>query len=245
MRKILAVLFIATLSFGVQAQEVSKDTGQIMVTPLPGVLVHRSPPADFRPTAAYQWLELLLEASGRDAVRNKPRPTVLSRTMAIVLTSMYDAWAAYDDKAVGTRLGGKLRRPKNERTLANKEKAIAYAAYRALLFVYPEDTDWIREQFKNKGFNPDNVAADVKTPEGIGNTAANAVIQFREHDGSNQLGDAQGGTGKPYADYTGYQPANTADKITDPLRWLPIPFSDGKGGTVSPGFLTPDRKSVV
>jgi hypothetical protein len=51
---------------------------------------------------------------------------------------MYDAWAAYDEKAVGTRLGGSLRRPASERTKENKEKAIAYAAYRSLLFVYSE-----------------------------------------------------------------------------------------------------------
>src|SRR5262249_3457648 len=113
--------------------ETSTDTGQVLLAKLPpGALVHRQPAPDFKPTAAYQWLDTLLEASGRDAVRNKPRPTILSRTDAIVLTAMYDAWAAYDAKAVGTRLGGKLRRPKNERTLANKEKAIAYAAFRGL-----------------------------------------------------------------------------------------------------------------
>jgi hypothetical protein len=41
---------------------------------------------------------------------------------------MYDAWSAYDDRAVGTQLGGALRRPARERTLANKEQAISYAA---------------------------------------------------------------------------------------------------------------------
>ena len=45
------------------------------------------PGPDFKPTAAYQWLEVLLEASGRDAERHRPRPTILSRTMAVVLTS--------------------------------------------------------------------------------------------------------------------------------------------------------------
>ncbi|HXG82801.1 MAG TPA: hypothetical protein VNI84_02140 [Pyrinomonadaceae bacterium] len=42
---------------------------------------------------------------------------------------MCDVWVAYDEKAIGTRLGDKLRRPKSERTAANKEKAIAYATY--------------------------------------------------------------------------------------------------------------------
>lgn len=219
--------------------EVSKDTGQVLLPSVPaGVLVHRQAAADFKPSAAYRWLEILLEASGRDAVRNKPRPTVLSRTDAVVLTAMYDAWAAYDDKAVGTRLGGKLRRPESERTLAHKEKAIAYAAYRALLFVYDEDKDWTREQLRKQGFDPDNNSSDVTTPEGIGNVAANEVIGYRRHDGSNQLGDEAGSNGKPYSDYTGYKPVNTPDKVVDKLRWMPIPFSDGKGGTVSPGFLS-------
>ena len=150
---------------------------------------------------------------------------------------MYDAWAAYDDKAVGTRLGGKLRRPKAERTLANKEKAIAFAAYRALRFVYAEDAEWVRAQFRAKGFDPDDASTDVSTPQGVGNVAAQAVIDYRRHDGANQLGDEKGGDGTPYSDYTGYKPVNTPQKLDNPLRWLPIPFSDGKGGTVTPGYL--------
>jgi uncharacterized protein DUF6851/vanadium-dependent haloperoxidase-like protein len=218
---------------------VARDTGQVLVAPPEYALVHRTPAKDFEPSAAYQWLDVLLEASGRDAERHRPRPTILSRTMALVLTSMYDAWAAYDEVAVGTRLGAKLRRPTPERTLANKEKAIAYAAYRSLLFVYPEDSAWIREQLRKKGFDPDDASPDPATPPGVGNATANAVIEYRRHDGANQLGDEVGGDGTPYADYTGYAPVNSPDKVVDPTRWMPIPFSDGKGGTVSPGFLTP------
>src|SRR5262245_44527064 len=59
------------------------------------------------PSAAYRWLDIALEATAREHDRVAPRPTVGSRMLAIVVTAMYDAWAAYDDKAVGTRLGGK------------------------------------------------------------------------------------------------------------------------------------------
>ena len=218
--------------------EIVRDTGQVLAAAPEYALVHRTPAKDFRPSAAYQWLEVLLQASGRDAERNRPRPTILSRTMAVVLTSMYDAWAAYDDVAVGTRLGGTLRRPPRERTLANKEKAISYAAYRTLLFVHPDDSQWIREQLGKRRFDPDDASTDPATPQGVGNTAAAAVIAYRRHDGSNQLGDEPGGDGSPYADYTGYAPVNAADRVIDPMRWMPIPFSDGNGGTVSPGFLT-------
>jgi hypothetical protein len=226
------------------AAPVATDTGQVLVSPAEYALVHRMPAAGFEPSAAYQWLDVLLEASGRDAERHRPRPTILSRTMALVLTAMYDAWAAYDDLAVGTRMGDRLRRPIGERTQANKEKAVAYAAYRSLLFVYPEDAGWVREQFRGKGFDPDIASSDAATPEGVGNTAASAVIEYRRHDGANQMGDEPGGNGESYADYTGYKPKNTTDAIVDPTRWLPIPFSDGKGGTVSPGFLTPQWGKV-
>src|SRR5213595_2571367 len=50
--------------------------------------IHRAPNPNA--SAAYKWLDTLLEASGREVDRNKPRPTILSRTMAIVLTAMYD-----------------------------------------------------------------------------------------------------------------------------------------------------------
>jgi hypothetical protein len=50
---------------------------------------------------------------------------------------MYDVWAAYDPVAVGTRLGGSLRRPPAERTDAYKGQAVSVAAYRALLDLFP------------------------------------------------------------------------------------------------------------
>ncbi|MGZ3447565.1 MAG: vanadium-dependent haloperoxidase, partial [Myxococcaceae bacterium] len=235
---VLAFLPISLALAEPAARTVSTDTGQVLREYPPGLFVHRTPPADFKPTAAYRWLDFVLEASGRDAVRNKPRPTILSRADAVVLTAMYDAWAAYDAKAVGTRLGGKLRRPKAERTLANKEQAIAFAAYRTLLFLYPEDADWLREQFRARGFDPDDAELDPRRPSGVGNLAARAVIEYRRHDGANQLGDEPGSNGTAYSDYTAYQPVNTPQKTVDPLRWRPIPFSDGKGGTVTPGYLS-------
>jgi hypothetical protein len=62
------------------------------------------------PTVAYKWLDITLEATAREVDRTGARPTPLSRSLAIALTAMYDAWAAYDAKAVGTRLGAAFRR---------------------------------------------------------------------------------------------------------------------------------------
>jgi hypothetical protein len=190
-------------------------------------------------SAAYEWLDVALEATAREHERHSPRPTIGSRMLAIIVTCMYDAWAAYDDKAIGTRLGDKLRRPTSERTVANKEKAIAFACYRAMLYLFPEDAKWIEEQMTLHGLDPKDVSTDLATPAGVGNYAAAAVIAYRRDDGANQHGDEAGSDGKPYSDFTFYKPVNPPDKIIDPDRWQPIPFDDGKGGKVTLGFLTP------
>jgi hypothetical protein len=192
-------------------------------------------------SAAYEWLDVALEATAREHERVAPRPTVGSRMLAIVVTCMYDAWAAYDEKAVGTRLGGKLRRPAAERTEANKAKAVGYATYRAMMYLFPEDADWIKAQVRARGLDPEDNSTDPSKPQGVGNTAAAAVIEYRRHDGANQHGDEVGSNGVPYSDYTFYKPANPYDKIIDPDCWQPIQFDDAKkaGGHVTPGFLTP------
>src|SRR5918996_1634566 len=77
-------------------------------------------PAAAQDNVALRWNEALLQG-----VRNtRFAPMFAARALAVVHTAMYDAWAAYDETAVGTRLGGTLRRPPVERTLANRDKAV-------------------------------------------------------------------------------------------------------------------------
>jgi hypothetical protein len=204
---------------------------------LEGYIEHRAPHPEA--TAAYRWVDIMLEVTGREVDAIGARPTIISRQMAIPMTAMYDAWAAYDERAVGTRLGDGLRRPTQEHTQANKEKAIAHAIYLTLVDLFPGDQAWLAEQMREMGHDPDDTSNDRTTPQGIGRVAAEAVLEYRRHDGANQAGDMQGSSGEPYADYTGYQPKNTVDQLNDPDRWQPIPFDDGKGGTFVPGYLTP------
>jgi uncharacterized protein DUF6851 len=84
--------------------------------------------AQFRQGVVVQWDGVALQGI-RDSKLAEP---MVSRALAIVHTCMYDAWAAYDERAVATQLGGALRRPAGERTLAIKQRAISYAAFRAL-----------------------------------------------------------------------------------------------------------------
>ena len=195
-------------------------------------------------SSAYEWLDVALEATALEHDRISPRPTVGSRMLMIIRNAMYDAWAAYDDKAVGTRLGGSLRRPKSERTDENKPIAIAYATYRAMLEVFPEDKVWLDGQFRQRGYDPDDNTKDITKPRGIGNVAAAAVIEYRRHDGANQLGDEPGSNGKAYSDYTFYRPVNPWNKIIDPDCWQPIEFTLANSKKITPGYLTPHWNRV-
>ena len=99
---------------------------------------------------AIQWDNAALQAI-RVA---KLGPPIVARALAIVHTAMYDAWAAYDDQAVGTRLGGSLRRPGVERTLANKNEAVSFAAYRALVDLFPTQTPSFNDVMVSLGYDP-------------------------------------------------------------------------------------------
>jgi hypothetical protein len=215
------------------------DEGGAVVPARPAALArieHRA--GNPEPSAAYRWVDIMLEVTGREVDAVGARPTIISRQMAIAMTAMYDAWAAYDERAVGTRLGGRLRRPEAERTPANREKAIAHAVHRALVDLFPAGREWLAEQMRALGHDPDDRSTDPATPQGIGNLAADAVLAYRRHDGSNQYGDEGAIRGAPYSDTTGYAAKNTVDRVVDPDRWQPITFKVASG-TITPGFLTP------
>src|SRR5215217_1615838 len=183
------------------------------------------------------------------AVRaTKPPPTVVARALAMVHTAMYDAWAAYDAKALGTRTGASLRRPASEYTSNYKSKAISYAAYRVLLDLFPSRASDFSGFMTALGYDPTDASPDVTLPQGIGNVVAKAVLDFRHADGANQLGDLNGGA--PYSDYTGYKPVNDWNKVSDVYRWQPLCVpTPPKGATSCSGtvqtFATPQWGKVA
>ena len=188
---------------------------------------------------AYKWAQLALEATARDTERFAPRPTVTSRYLALIFVSIFDAWSVYDDKATPVYLKDISRRPPADRTLEKKQIAISHAAFRSLMEYYPTDSTLYSDFMVTLGLDPENVTMDSDSPEGIGNLAAFNVITSRRGDGANQYGEESGISQLPYFNYTGYEPANSAEENVDPGRWQPKYFSDGKGGKFAPPCLTP------
>jgi hypothetical protein len=171
-----------------------------------------------------------------------PGPPIVARALAILHTCMFDAWAAYDPQADGTRLGEALRQPAASATETHKAEAVSYAAYRALADLFPTEVAQFDALMVSLGYDPADTTRDTSTPRGVGNVAAQAVLDFRHGDGANQLGDLHPGA---YSDYTRYAPANDPHHIHNPDRWQPLEVSDGHGGTVTQNYIAPHWGLVV
>jgi hypothetical protein len=243
-RRLVLVLMLVVALFGAVVTTATADVeagvGLEINLPLPALPIGPGPlyPLDSygpRPddNVVLRWDEQTLTA-----IRAlKTGPTINARALAIVHTAMYDAWAAYDATAVGTRLGGSLRRPAAERTLAYKSMAISHAAYRALLNLFPARSADFRGLMTAMGYDPDDASTDPASPAGVGNQAAAAVLALRATDGSNQAGG--------YADTSGYVPVNTPDQVNNVFHWQPLRVPDGNGGFVVQKFLTPHWRGVT
>lgn len=172
--------------------------------------------------------------------------SLVLRFTTLATTAWFDATAPYHPTAVGvySRLG---RRPANQRTDRNRNIAILYSSYRVLNSLFPHrNAEW-RQMMLSVGLDPDNNQQNNSSPIGIGNRAGNAVVAARENDGMNQLGNEGGRiyNRQPYADYTGYQPVNTAYELADPSRWQPNFATDGSGLFKIQQFVTPQLAVTV
>jgi len=167
-----------------------------------------------------------------EAVRQtRMGPPIVARALHVLHAAMYDAWAAHDDLAFGTRLGDRLRRPPAERTQEAKGEAASFAAHRALVDLFPSEASAFAKLMGELGYDPDAVGPEG-SPSAVGVLAARAVLAFRHGDGANQLGDLgpePRGPAGVYQDWTGYRPVNPLGRLLDPNRWQPLPTPDGAG----------------
>jgi PAP2 superfamily len=224
------------------------------------------PPGDPRPTppctnddVVLKWDEQLLATIRANAPRTGP--TVAARALGILHTATYDAWEAYNPTARSTLPNG-IPEPQPTSDLAAKSEAISYAAYRVLsdLFPFRRLSHYV-PQMNALGLDPDNNSTNTLTPAGVGNVAAQAVINFRHGDGANQTRNNNNTPMNPDDDFNTYPcistptapcytPTRDWNGPTDPWRWKPlcVPLppagSTSCGGTVQTA-LTPQWPRVT
>jgi hypothetical protein len=181
-----------------------------------------------------EWNELLL-----DAIRiTKPGPPMAARSIAIVYTSIYDAWAVYSKTANLTTTDFTSTVPNNR---SNLEESISYAAYHALKNQFPDVQSIFDAKMARLGF--DVLKSDtppINAPYKIGIKAAKQVLSFRINDGANQLGG--------YQDTTGYKKSNPDlnptfpsqfHEIENPDKWQCLVYLTPDNKPSTPGFIAP------
>lgn len=183
---------------------------------------------DPRPDAsmARRWNESLLNAIRRAV----PRPTVHARNLYHSSVAMWDAWAAFDERALGVvytddyEVSGDLE--------AARDEAIAYAAYRVLMHRYqgevggPVSQECFRALMDELGYDPDDLATTGDSPRALGNRIGEAVIAAFADDGANEANN--------YADDTGYEFVNPPLVVDQP----------GTGALVDPSAFQPLNLAV-
>ena len=217
-RSVLVMVSVLVLSVAVVAA--STSVGAVEKPPKPKPAVPKGP-GPFHPFASFgsspndnvvlKWNDQALAAVRPLA----PPPPVTARALAIMNTSIYNAWTAYDATAVPTQRAGWARRPAAEHAIEYKSMAISYAAHRALTNLFPSlDTPERGRLFTSFLTSLGYTTVPTGQPDDpatIGIQAADAVIAARANDGANQAAG--------YADTSGYAPTSPPG----PLTWQPLP----------------------
>lgn len=180
-------------------------------------------------TDVVRWNQVMLEA----IASNPPAPTLVTWRMHFVSSSVYDAWAAYDDVALAFHTGDLLRRPASERTDANRAAAVSQAFYSSLLYIYPNQKDLYDALMGDLGYAPTD-SRNSSTPQGLGNLMVDIALASRLGDGSNFENGWGQITSPTFPEL--YAPVNSDDPTAsnsvggvdfDPNRWVPLRVPNG------------------
>ena len=112
-------------------------------------------------------LETRLAASGQNDAAQ-------ARSIAIVTTAMYDAYALLDNQALAVHTNDESLQVRALPTHA--ETAVAQAAYSALYEVFPNQRGELLDRAIAYGINPDDTNTYLDSAVGIGNLAARNVV---------------------------------------------------------------------
>lgn len=165
-----------------------------------------------------------------------PHPPVQARNLLSLSVCMYDAWAAYDPKAVGYVYRGKHTAMD---LVAARREAISYAAYQMLRERHAYSRTAQLTLFYNDslmlslGYSIANRSRDRSTPAGVGNSVYDAVSAWFLKDGSRQTNGIPWPEAQPPVAYPN-APVSQGGYVffNPPLAVALSGITDGKGNTV-------------
>lgn len=165
-----------------------------------------------------------------------PHPPAQARNLLSLSVCMYDAWAAYDPKAIGYVYRGKHT---TFDVAAARREAISYAAFQLLkerhaysrtaqLTLIADDS-----LMTSLGYSISNRSRDPSTPAGVGNSVYDAVSAWFINDGSRQTNGIPWPEAQPPVAYPN-TPASQGGYvfINPPLATALSGINDGHGNTV-------------
>lgn len=114
-------------------------------------------------------------------------------------------------------------------------KIFHYIFHRLVAQEFPDQAPSIAAFLRENGLTPDSLSTDTSTEIGWANHVAERAAKYFRSDGWNSLGDRnRHDFRQPYADFTGYTPANLAQQpvsaLVKPLRWQPLVQPVGRTG---------------
>jgi hypothetical protein len=194
-------------------------------------------------SVARQWNEENLAAIRIDV----PHPPVHARNLFHVAVAMYDAWAAYDEVAIGYIHHERATAPDVE--VARRE-AVSYAAYRILRARFANSVNKdltlpaLDDRMAFLGYDKDVVATSGGSPAALGNRIAASILAWGLADGSSQTAGYQDPSymnNQPvFAVIENGVPLGGYPTGADPDRWHPLTFDEGFAQNgVGPIFLQP------
>jgi hypothetical protein len=191
-------------------------------------------------TIARKWDEQALAGIRIDT----PHPPATARNLFSLSVCMYDAWAAYDPKAVGYIYHGKHAATD---LVAARNEAISYAAYRLLIERHAYSRSASNSLAADAallislGYDTNNASRNTSTPAGVGNSVYDAVSAWFINDGSRQTNGVPypiATTPIAYPDFPGSQGGYVY--INPALATDRPGIDDGSGGTNGPGRTVVD-----
>lgn len=173
-------------------------------------------------------------------------PSILIRYTTLIVNSWFDAAAAYHPTAVGVYSTPERTTPYDPSDNSALNAAMIASSKAILDACFPNHKErWTDMVDKALGDRKDE--AVIQAAVNSGNAAGRAVWRGRIDDGMNQDGTMGGRTAHPmpFADYTGYEPVNTAYKVRNPNHWQPAIERLGTGKYRSQMFVTPQYGQVT